>query len=85
MNRLTRALHSFTGTAIGMCCCQRILSIIPILSKVFEEDAATVIEFIRLDLHNFGGFEDFFPRPITEYERAITADRERASLPRFCF
>ncbi len=36
MNRLTVHMHSFTGTAIGMCCCQRILSIIPILSKVFE-------------------------------------------------
>ena len=30
------ALQELRLTAIGMCCCQRILSIIPILSKVFE-------------------------------------------------
>ena len=35
MNRLTRAYAQFYWNS-GMCCCQRILSIIPILSKVFE-------------------------------------------------
>ena len=31
-----------------------------IIKGLRKKDADTVIEFIRLDLHNFGGFEDFF-------------------------
>ena len=31
-----------------------------IIEGLRKKDAATVIEFLRLDLHNFGGFEDFF-------------------------
>lgn len=61
MNRLTRAYAQFYWNSNrDVLLSKDTEHHTDIIEGLRKKDAATVIEFIRLDLHNFGGFEDFF-------------------------
>ena len=61
MNRLTRAYAQFYWNSNrDVLLSKDTEHHTDIIKGLRKKDADTVIEFIRLDLHNFGGFEDFF-------------------------
>lgn len=61
MNRLTRAYVQFYWNSNrDVLLSKDTEHHTDIIEGLRKKDVATVIEFIRLDLHNFGGFEDFF-------------------------
>ena len=61
MNRLTRAYVQFYWNSNrDVLLSKDTEHHTDIIEGLRKKDAATVIEFIRLDLHNCGGFEDFF-------------------------
>lgn len=61
MNRLTRAYAQFYWNSNrDVLLSKDTEHHTDIIKGLRKKDADMVIEFIRLDLHNFGGFEDFF-------------------------
>ena len=61
MNRLTRAYVQFYWNSNrDVLLSKDTEHHTDIIEGLRKKDAATVIEFLRLDLHNFSGFEDFF-------------------------
>ena len=85
MNRLTRAYVQFYWNSNrDVLLSKDTEHHTDIIEGLRKKDAATVIEFIRLDLHNFGGFEDFFLQARyteSEKERYTAEQGSEASLP----
>ena len=61
MNRLTRAYAQFYWNSNrDVLLSKDTEHHTDIIASLRNKDVETAIEYIRLDLHNFGGFEDFF-------------------------